>query len=404
MHLDRFRRLSGAIVALLIAVAGASAQDRPQEFDSYVVPGWSFTPGVSISGMWDSNVALAGRAAESGKTDGDNVFTIMPMARLGLESKRTQFSAGYRGYVRRYTDIDELNGYDQRAHLNLRHMVTPRLTLFVQNEFSEMPTTDLTELNGVPFARIGSRSNRLAGGVEGRLTKLTTLRVRYENTWTSFDRLDGFLSGGTIHGFGADVQRRLTERITVGAEGRVRRSDVTRIEPRVIWFRDGGGVVEYRLTQFVAVHGAVGMSHLSDNRFSETRTAPYFRVGIERHTERLDTGLTFENSYMPSFGFSGSNDTQELRGFVRMPLDRNRVYVQADGLWRKSHPFFAVQPGELELDTFVTNVTVGYSPLRWLRTEAYHAYSRQDSIITGGEVDRHRIGAQLVISQPMRIR
>jgi hypothetical protein len=42
--------------------------------------------------------------------------------------------------------------------------------------------------------------------------------------------------------------------------------------------------------------------------------------------------------------------------------------------------------------------------MRWLRIEAYHAYSRQDSIVTGGEVTRHRIGTQLVISQPMRIR
>lgn len=404
MHLNRCRRLSAALAALLVVSTGASAQDRPQEFDNYVVPGWSFTPGISISGMWDSNVALAGRAAESGRTDGDNVFTIVPMAQLALDSKRTQFSTGYRGYLRRYMDLEDLNGYDHRAQLNLRHLLTPRLTVFVQDEFSEMPTTDLTELNGVPFARVGTRTNRLAGAVEGRLTKLTTLRVRYENTWTAFDRLDGLLNGGTIHGFGADVQRRLTERITVGAEGRVRRSDVSRLEPRVIWFRDAGGIVEYRLTESVTALGALGMSHLDDSRFSENRTAPYFRLGIERHTPRLDTGLTFENSYMPSFGFSGSNDTQELRGFVRMPISRNRLYVQGDGLWRRSHPFFEVQPGELELDTFVTNVTLGYAPLRWLRTEVYHAYSRQDSIITGGEVERHRIGAQLVISQPMRIR
>lgn len=401
MDPNRLRRIGLAAIFVLIAGASGATQERPAEFDGYIVPGWSFTPGVSISGVWDSNVALAGRSAETGGTTGDNVFTIVPMGTLALESKRTQFSAGYRGYLRRHVDVEELNGFDQRAHLMLRHMVTPRLTLFVQDEFSEMPTTDLAELNGVPFARVGSRSNRLGAGVEGRLTKLTNVRVRYENTWTSFDRLDGFLSGGTIHGVGADLQRRLSERLTIGVEGRIRRSDVTRFEPRVIWFQDGGGLIEYRLGEFVSVTGAAGFSHLRDSRFDDTRTAPYYRLGLERHTERANAGITFERSYTPSFGFSGSNDNQELRGYIRMPFSRNRFYVQSDALWRRSNPFFA---GEIQLDTFVTSNTIGYSAVRWLRVEAYHAYSRQDSIITGGEVDRHRIGAQLVVSQPMRIR
>ncbi len=390
-----------AVALMILGGVGVSAQDRPAEIEGYVVPGWSFTPGISISSVWDSNVALSGRSAETGGTIGDNIFTITPMGQIALQSPRTQFSAGYRGHLRRHVDVEELDGFDQRAHLILRHMVTPRLTIFAQNEFAEMPTTDLTELNGVPFARVGSRSNRLAAGVEGRLTKYTTTRVRYENTWTSFDRLDGFLSGGTIHGVGADVWRRLSERLTVGVEGRIRRSDITRLDPRVIWFRNVGGAVEYRLTEFVAVTGAVGVAHLRDSRFDDTRTAPYYRIGIDRHTERIDAGATFERSYMPSFGFSGSNDTQEVRGYVRMPFSRNRFYVQSDGIWRRSNPFFA---GEIQLDTFVTSNTVGYSALRWLRVEGYHAYSRQDSIITGGEVDRHRIGAQLVVSQPMRIR
>ena len=105
MHLNRFRRISLATVFALIAGSSGSAQERPAEFDGYLVPGWSFTPGVSVSGVWDSNVALAGRAAETGRTAGDNVFTIVPMGTLALESTRTQFSTGYRGYLRRHVDI-----------------------------------------------------------------------------------------------------------------------------------------------------------------------------------------------------------------------------------------------------------------------------------------------------------
>jgi hypothetical protein len=400
MDLTRIRFVAATALCLALAPA-VSAQERPAEFDDYVLPGWTFTPGVSLSGMWDSNVALSARAAETGRTAGDQLLVFVPFGQVSLRSARTDFSAGYRGYLRRYREVDQLNGYDQRAMLTLRHLVTPRLTWIAQNEYTEAPTTDQVELNGVPFAHIGSRSNRLGTGLEGRLTKYTSLNVRYENTWTSFDGLEGFVSGGTIHTGSAALRRRLSERIAFGVEGRIRRSDLNRLESRVKWFQDAGATFDYRITEHVTVAVAAGLSHLRDNRLDQTRNAPYYRLELNRDTERATLGIAFEQSYTPSFSFSGSNDSQELRGFVRMPFSRNRFYVQSTGLWRRSDPFFA---DEIRLDTFITSNTFGYSATRWLRAEMYHAYSLQDSIITGGEVDRHRVGAQIVVSQPMRIR
>ena len=402
MQRTHFRRAAAVLAFVLAAAQATSAQDRPAEFDTWVIPGWSFTPGISLSGMWDSNVALAGRAAETGRTEGDNVFVIVPFGQIDLTSPRTQFTAGYRGYVRRYTEVDELNGYDQRAFLSLRRRVTPRLTWFVQDEFAEMPTTDRVELNGLPFARIGSRSNRLGTGLELALSKYTDMKVRYEHTWAAFDRqADLPLSGGTINGLGADIRHRLSERLAVGAEGRIRRSDLTREEPRVLWFQDAGATLDYRLTEFVTFGVAAGLSHLRDSRFDRSRTSPYYRAELERQAEHTSAGIIFERSYAPSFGFTGSNDNRELRAYVRIPFSQKRFYVESDGIWRRSNRFFAE---EISLDTFMTNNTFGYSVTRWLRMEAYHGFSRQDSIITGGEVTRHRAGAQLVVSQPMRIR
>jgi hypothetical protein len=57
----------------------------------------------------------------------------------------------------------------------------------------------------------------------------------------------------------------------------------------------------------------------------------------------------------------------------------------------------------LQLDTIWIRSTVGYAPARWARIEVLYTFTRQDSIVTGGEVDRHRVGVQFVISQPMRI-
>ena len=69
-------------------------------------------------------------------------------------------------------------------------------------------------------------------------------------------------------------------------------------------------------------------------------------------------------------------------------------------MWRRTNP---LESDELALDSFVIDATAGYGVSRWLRLEAFHRFSRQDSRITGGEINRHRLGLQVVISQPMRI-
>ena len=111
-------------------------------------------------------------------------------------------------------------------------------------------------------------------------------------------------------------------------------------------------------------------------------------------------GAGYERSYAPSFGFGGSSSSQELRGYVFMPFTRSRIYVNASGMWRRTNPLLLE---ELALDSFIVDTTAGYGLSRWLRFEVFHHFSRQDSRITGGEINRHRLGAQVVISQPMRI-
>ena len=83
-----------------------------------------------------------------------------------------------------------------------------------------------------------------------------------------------------------------------------------------------------------------------------------------------------------------------------MPFTRNRLYVNASGTWRRTDPLLRE---ELALDTFIIDTTAGYGMTRWARLEAFHRFSRQDSQSTGGEINRHRVGVQVVISQPMRI-
>ena len=96
------------------------------------------------------------------------------------------------------------------------------MTYFLRDSYADVPTTDEVQLNGVPFARTGVRTNALAAGIDARLTKFTDLAVRFDNDWVDFDRTDTFLTGGWVNGVRTEVSRRLTGRLV--GRGRVRHS------------------------------------------------------------------------------------------------------------------------------------------------------------------------------------
>lgn len=398
MHLAPIRR--AALVATLFALTApaVSAQERSAEFPTHLNPGLTFTPGISVAGVWDSNVALA---APSGRAASDNLFIFEPFGQLELVSPRTELVAGYKGYVRRYTDVEALNGYDQRGFFSMRRLATRRLAIFANNEYADVPTTDETTLNDVPFSRTGSKSNRFAGGVEARLTKYTDLNVRYENTWVKFDRAETFLSDGWINSVGGDLRQRLSERLSVGAEYEIRKADLEQGQ-RNIWFQDFGGLLSYAAGPHTTLTVAAGFSVLNDNVPAGDRNGPYFRGDVSHDLDRATLGASYERSFVPSFGFGGASSNQEVSGFIHMPLSRNRLYINSSAMWRRSNPL--LEEVELGLDTIQINNTLGYAVVRWFRLEAFHAFTRQDSRITGGEINRQRAGLQLVVSQPMRIR
>jgi hypothetical protein len=396
-------RAIATAAALALGAPALSAQEQ-SEFQSWRVPGWSFTPAFTLSGVYDSNVALADAPADTGRTASDRLLVYQPAGHLEFLSPRTEFGIGYRGYLRRYADVQELNGFDQQGYLSLRHLASRRLTLFLNNSYVSAPTTDLVELNGVPFERTGTRTNNASAGFETRLTRTTSLSSQYELTWVDFDRPDegpgAFMTGGWVNAWRTELSRQFAPRIAAGAEYALRFADLDE-GTRELRFQDAGGTVRVLVGPRTSLSGAAGISYLRDALFDETRTGPYYRLGITHEAQRATVGASFQRQFVPSFGFGGSSDSQELRGFIRMPIARNRMYVQASGVWRRTDPFVEA---ELELDTLLLRTTFGYSATRWLRLEAFHAYTRQDSQVTGGEVDRRRFGGQIVISQPVRIR
>ena len=389
----------GLVTALVCSTA---AQQAPDELGTPSFPGWTFIPGASIAALWDSNVALDDAPASTGTVESDRIFQIRPSGQLEYVSPRTSFSTGYSGNLRRYIEFSELNGFDQRLNVSVRHMQTRRLTWSAANNFSDVPTTDEVDVNGVPFARTGTRTNSLSAGFAFRLTKFTDVAARYENTWVTFDPTNDetFLAGGHVHAFSADANRRLSERLTAGAQYAIRFANLNE-NTRQLTFQDAGGSVRYQLGPNTSLALAGGLSFLRDRTLGDSKSGPYVRTGITHDFPRATIGGAFERNYVPSFGFGGSTSSQELTGFVRMPIYQNRLYVQSSATWRRSIPLLEES---LELDTLRLRTTAGYFATRWLRTETFYNYARQDSVVTGGEIDRHRVGVQLVVSQPMRIR
>lgn len=396
----RFHRPILAAIALAgLSAVPAAGQEQSTEFPSWRIPGWSFTPGIVFGALYDTNVAIASPDVER-KTASDKLFRVEPFGQLEFFSPRTTFNAGYRGSLRRYFELSDLDGVDHRAFLSLRERVSRRVTFFANNNYSQVPTTDLLELNGVPFQRSGARHNALMAGVEGRLSRRVDLGLRYENTWVDFVRKDTILTGGVVNGVQADLTYRFSDRASAGAEYGVRWADMNQGTKQTL-FQDVGGVVRYLTGERTTFDLGAGVAHLIDRARDLTRTGPYVKAGLTHRAERATLGAEYRRSYVPSLAFGGTNQSQEARGYVQMPLDRNRLYLQESASWRRTDPFVDT---ELSLDSIVLQSTLGYAVQSWFRIEGYHAFTTQDNRVAAGKISRHIAGVQFVVSEPMRIR
>lgn len=401
------RLATAALAAWLVAAPVAAQSGQSAEFQSYRIPGWSFTPGVAFGVLHDTNVALTSPGATTG-TPSDSVFTIVPSGQIAYLGRRTDFSAGYRGFLRRYAEVERFDNYHQRAVVELRRAMSRRLSLFATNSYADSPTTDDEEVDGVPFRRRGTRTNRFSGGGSARLSKFLTLSSRYDMTWIDFNRRGESgeigetedLSGGALHALRSDLSYQLSERLSAGGEYGFRTASLDGGD-REFGFQDVGGVLRYTLGPHTTASASAGLGVLNDRTEDVTRRGAYVRLNLNHTLEYLTVGAAFQRHYVPTFGFGGASASQELRGFVTMPLAKRRMYTQASAAWRRSIPF---EVTALELDTIWIRSTVGYAVARWGQLQALYTFTRQDSIVTGGEINRHRVGVQFVVAQPMRIR
>lgn len=399
-----------AVAASMTVPVYAQSVEPAQEIRPHTAPGWTFTPTVTVAWLYDTNVGLVDPGVGFEKQE-DQLLLIIPGGDLDFLGRYTRFSAGYHGSLLRYRTLDALNAYQQRGSVSLTHRASRWMTLFARESLHRAPTTDEVELNGVPFRRVGTTTNNAAGGVDLALSKLTSMRASYELIQVQFERAEvaGFLQGGVAHGLNLDLRRRFTDRLSFGGTYAVRFATLDIANPpelglpaadSAVRFQNAGATLGYELSPTLSLSTAVGAAILTDSRRGESHVGPFVRLGLTRTGERLLTTLAYERAFVPTFGFAASSMSEQFRAGLHMPVARNRVYVRANAAWRRTDPIVAE---ELALDSLWARSTVGVALARALRLESYYAYTRQDSRIPGGLVVRHRLGAQVVLGQPMRI-
>lgn len=388
-------------VALLASASLAEAQPAPW-LPERVDAGWIFTPSAAFGIVRDDNATLV---QEGNPPSEETVGLVSPRGEISFNGKRTKFSAGYAGTLERYQNLSSLDRYNQSGRLKSSYALTPRLSVSSRSGVRLAPTTDEIEINGLPYARVGTRQVDAGGGFRYDISRRTSLEGSYAFQWVEFVRGnagDEFVTllGGHYHNPGVALMHRLTSRITIGGGWDYSAADL-----------DGGAQI-YRVqsalaqaswlaTQNTTISGAAGVASLHAVRTDLSRTGPSYRFSASHRFPIAIVSAQYDRSYVPAFGFGGLVSSEGWSADVSVPLMRNRMFANVGYAQHDTDPL-GLGVTSISLDSRRTNVVLGYAATRWLRVEGFFTGRHQTSSARG-QVDRNRIGIQFVTLKPMRI-
>jgi hypothetical protein len=147
------------------------------------------------------------------------------------------------------------------------------------------------------------------------------------------------------------------------------------------------------------VYGRAGYDYLALRDTPETRSGPSYGAGITHQIREISVTGSYERAIMPSFGFGSLTASNTVRAGVNVPF--GRLFAGASFSYRRTDPV-VLRDILVQLDSYWTNANVGYYVARWLRVEGFLSVNQQFSSARG-DVDRTRVGIQLVTLKPMRI-
>jgi len=386
---------------LMIATVASAQQADPRLSEERQPAGWSVTPRVSTGVAYDDNVLIQGKGDD---LQSDLNTAVSPGGSVDYVGKRSYFNASYSGSAQMYRDFSSLNSYDQSMNVAGRRQLRTHLLVFAQQSYSKTATTELPALSGIPFARVGARIADLRGGIEATPKKHLTIAVSYNFQWIDFDdnpQLGAAQLGGHSNGAAAGAKYQMSARTTLTADYDLqlaRLLDGNRFNVQNWW---AGG--DYRLTENSHAYGALGISRMYAADLTPKETSPAWRAGYAVHFEKAAVDVNYARSFVPSYGGGGTLSNEEVTSNVHMPIGR-RMYAEASASWRSNEPLVAGEAGELPLRSLWLGGVVGYAAQPWLRIEGVYGRTQQRIDRPGGDLERNRIGVQVVTSKPVRIR
>jgi hypothetical protein len=386
------------------ATSPAAAQESPYDTASSgssqaLRGGWTVTPTMLYSGSWDDNVLVRGRGDQ---TAADFVNILNPRAQLDFNGRRGQLAGSYDGAFLLYRDLNTLNSYDQHGSFMARRLISRRVALFAHNSLAAAPTTELALLVAVPFTRTGSRLDDLHSGIELALTKRTSITASYHFSWVRFDENPAFstsLLGGHSHGGSLVLRHRMSARATLTADYDMTHALVVG-GSQVFDVQNSTAGLEYKLSDLFRIVGAIGIARLTINDLGPARTGPVYRAGLTRQFRTAALDVSYSRSFVPSYGYGGTTQNEELTTRLHLPLSR-RWFSHSSFAWRSNDP---LTPGGLSLRTWWTEQSIGYDVQPWVRIEAFYGGTRQTIDRPGGLMNRNRLGFQIITVKPVRIR
>ena len=392
--------------SLTLLSGGLGAQERvgsAAPVPSYH-PGWTLTPTFGFAETYDDNISLFGRNTAE-EQNNDYIATYFPEVDLHYAGRHTTFGTGYTGSFLDYRSHSGLNRWDQRGHLELRREENANLKWFAHGSATAVPTTDLIELGGIPFRRTGATTLDGRAGIEYVMSGTDSLTSSVNYNRVDFERPDqvsAFLRGGHIFESLTAWRHKIDPRIAVGADYSFRRAAIVG-DADTFNLHSTQAAIDYELSPLWTVSGAAGVVVMQSTPTAEGRTGPAYRISIERHRVGRTFHVGYLRSYIPSFGFGGTVQNQQVNVGYRTPLFNSRhFYLDNMAVFRDDEPLSDLAE-QLPLRSLRTYSIFGWEPQPWVRIEAFYARVDQSSLRAGGRLDRNRVGFQIVTSKPVRM-
>ena len=320
------RFAAGVLIGASLCAGAAEAQaTMPAPPPPSAPPGWLVTPSVGVAELWDDNVALTSEAVG---TQGDYVTAVSPGVVLGYRGRRTTLGVDYNGTYEFHRALTQFDTVDHRARGQFQQRLSERVNLFARDSFTRSPTTEiLAPSTGlVVLQRRTTRFNDFRGGLEitptARAPRSRAPTPRNGSSWRG--RAGGAAAAGWPLG-----RRRHRDRTEGRHPGVGGRHDTTapgrwsRTAESSFDVQNALATVEVALSPSFTFLGGAGYSWQRAGVGRDTEGAPAYEAHLSYLRDRVNWEAAYIRSFLPSFGFGGTVQNEELSGTLRSPIGRH---------------------------------------------------------------------------------